>query len=213
MCRFRSQGDIELMEANDERYSKLQNRIQEIINNFAFKNDSSEVPTAPTPQQQDFIRAMIVLCHAEFEDYLEEIAYNLLKIGIEKWNSSKIANKNLAALFLDYDKIPTSQAKDITTKIYKVISDYKNDIKSNHGIKRHNINNLFNPLGYKEEDFDQTFINELNSFGANRGEFAHNSCAKVTTILDYNDEKNKIERILKEIKDFEDSLERVNSFL
>ena len=52
----------------------LENKVREIINNFAFKNDSSEVPTAPTPQQQDFIRAMILLCHAEFEDYLEETA-------------------------------------------------------------------------------------------------------------------------------------------
>lgn len=69
------------MEANDERYSKLQNRIQEIINNFAFKNDSSEVPIAPTSLQQDFIRAMILLCHAEFEDYLEETAKTYWKLA------------------------------------------------------------------------------------------------------------------------------------
>lgn len=191
------------MRGNSKRYKKLQKRIQEIINNFAFKYNPMKVPTS---RQQDLIRAMILLCHAEFEEYIEETASHLLEIGKEKWDTEKIANKNLAALFLDHEKMPSSQAKDITTKIYKVISDYKNDIESNHGIKKHNIYNMFNPLGYKEEDFDLTFMNELDSFGANRGEVAHSSCAKVTTILDYNDEKNKIERILNEIKVFEDSL-------
>lgn len=191
------------METNDDRYSKLQNRIQEIIKNFAFKYNPIKKPTS---RQQDLIRAMILLCHAEFEDYLEETAYLLLKTGEERWDKDKIANKNIAALFLEHDKIDTSET--YITKSKQAINDYRKSLKANNGIKNKDISKIFKPLGYKiDDDFEQTFLNDLEALGSHRGEIAHSSSSKkAKTLLDYNDEKNKIERILNEIKDFEDSL-------
>lgn len=129
-----------------------------------------------------------------------------MEIGKEKWDTDKIANKNIAALFLERSK-PDDSTTYITKSNY-VINGYRKFLESNHGLKNDNINKIFKPLGFKiDVDFEQTFLNDLDSLGSKRGAIAHSSSSKkAKTLLDYNDEKNKIERILNEIKDFEDSL-------
>ena len=85
----------------ETQYDKLKKRILEIIENFSF---TVNVLEPPTEKQEDMIRAMIVLCHAEFEDYLENLAQNLLSVGEERWKTEQVANKNIASLFLNSDK-------------------------------------------------------------------------------------------------------------
>lgn len=190
------------MSSNLEIYEVLKKRINEIIHNFSFDQDQTIMPT---PQQQDMTRAMIFLCHAEFEDYIEQLATNLLVYGEEKWEKCNLANKNIAALFLEHDKI--NKNISIDTKVKKVFCDYKEVIKKNHGIKQDNLKKLYKPLGYLIEDFDQTFISELDSFGVRRGKVAHCSASSsVIEILDFNTEKEKIERILDELKNFQEVL-------
>lgn len=189
------------MDDRSESYEVLKNRINEIISNFSFKQDPTSMPT---PQQQDMIRAMIVLCHAEFEDYIENIALLLLEKGEKQWQQLNIANKNISALFLEHEKICNKDS--IKTKSCKVINDYKKEIIANHGIKQSNLKKLYNPLGYRIEDFDQTFVNDLESFGSQRGEVAHSSSLSMRQMLDFNTEKQKIERILSAIKEFQDTL-------
>ncbi|WP_085023533.1 HEPN domain-containing protein [Anaerovibrio sp. JC8] len=189
------------MDDRSESYEVLEKRINEIISNFYFEQEPTSMPT---PKEQDMVRAMIVLCHAEFEDYIEQIARNLLEKGKEEWLSSNIANKNLAALFLETKPIETNDS--IETKAMKVISDYKHNIDGNHGIKQKDLKKLYKPLGYDMEIFDQAFLNELDSLGSQRGEVAHSSSSRTKKILDFNTEKEKIVRILNEIREFQDTL-------
>lgn len=193
----------------ETQYDKLKTRIYEIIDNFSFEQVELE---PPNKKQEDLIRAMIVLCHAEFEDYLEELADNLLTVGENKWSSEGVANKNIASLFINTDKLkrnPQSSEHDmnVTTFSIKTIKAHRDWIKmENHGIKRKNIENMYMPLGYEVNEFNQNFLNELDAFGVDRGKVAHSASTKTRSILDYNSEKNKILNILGEIEEFEKEL-------
>lgn len=188
---------------DSKSYEGLKNRINQIINNFSFEVKPTE---NPTPQQQDMALAMIVLCHAEFEEYFENMARDLLDRGVEQWDESNVANKNLASLFLEHEKI--DKKVSIDQKARQAIADYRKKITSNHGIKTSNLKKLYKPLGYNVDDFDQAFISELESFGGQRGKVAHSSkeSLKMENLPNVNDEIQKIERILKEIKVFQDEL-------
>ena len=89
------------MERDFSQYEFLSQRINEIIENFAFKNDPLE---PPSEKEEDLIRAMIVLCHAEFEDYLEGLASRIIEHGKLMWIKQGVANRNIASLFLNSDK-------------------------------------------------------------------------------------------------------------
>ena len=141
-----------------ERYVLLENRIREIETRFSFVQDSTN---PPTEEQEDKIRAMIVLCHAEFEDYIEQLAIDLAKRGRERWNREKIANKNISSLFLFSEKyVKGLNNHEMTIEAYsnKVISDFINYIeRNNHGIKRNNLEDIYEPLGYNMDSFSQQF--------------------------------------------------------
>lgn len=191
----------------ETQYDKLKKRILEIIENFSF---TVNVLEPPTEKQEDMIRAMIVLCHAEFEDYLENLAENLLSVGEERWKTEQVANKNIASLFLNSDKMKNDEKlpeMTVYTFSRKMINQHRDWINyENHGIKRKNIENMYMPLGYNINEFNQDFLNELDAFGADRGKVAHSTFMKTRNILDFTTEKKKILYILDEIKNFEQSL-------
>ena len=182
------------MKRNFSHYEFLSQRINEIIENFAFKNDPLK---PPSEKEEDLIRAMIVLCHAEFEDYLEGLASRIIEHGKLMWIKQGVANRNIASLFLNSDKFKNDPK-------LKQIADFAKSIQEgNHGIKSKNIENMYIPLGFSLNDFSQDFLNELDQFGYDRGKIAHLSRNKTREILDYNNEKSKILHILAEIDNFE----------
>ena len=60
------------------------------------------------------------------------------------------------------------------------------------------------PIGIKNTDLDNTWLNTLNSFGSKRGEFAHTT-ATVSIVPNHNDIKRDVQNILTELK----SLDRI----
>lgn len=200
------------MEETQNRYSILENRINEIFDNFSFTKDPL-VP--PTEREEDLIRAMVVLCHAEFEDYLEQLANRLIEEGKQKWLREGVANKNIASLFMNSEKMKPStpeQPMTIMTFSIKTITDFSNLVNNgNHGIKAKNIESIYVPLGYDIDDFDQDFLNELDAFGSERGRIAHTSCSKTKNTLDLQNEKDKINRVLLGIKEFENKILSLSS--
>ena len=188
------------------RYKKIQQqyrifskRIDTIIKTFDFKPNIN----GPTRRQSDKIRAIIVLCHAEIEDYIEYLATEIIENAEKRWIKKIIANQNLSALFI-YSNIEKKDS--FITKSRQIISDFKKSIKNNHGIKENNIEKLFEPLGYSIKDFDTSFMAILNSFGTLRGEIAHQSIRKTQTQLDKKTEVERIQAIVKEIDVFQKEL-------
>ena len=184
----------------DSMYRQLKSRISRIKSNFDFTVGIN----GPTPLQNDKIRGMLLLCHAEFEFYIERIANSLVDDAVEKWRRTHRANYNLASLFVESEKIIKNES--IEYKVSHIISDYKNLINHNHGIKEKNIKTLFKPLGYSLDQFDSIFIANLNSFGFDRGEVAHTSAISTTTIYDKYTVECKIDDILNGLSDFQEEI-------
>lgn len=184
-------------------YQYLKRRIRELERHFDFNQSINGI----TKLQSDRLRGLRLLCHAEFEDYFESIALKLLERGVKKWERRQVANYNLASLLIEHNRIEINGS--IETKLYKIVADYRNIVKNNHGIKGDNIKKLYQPLGYRTEDFDALFLSTLESYGKERGEIAHMSIKHTQQLLDKNDEYNKIEEILMGIVDFEQVIKSV----
>lgn len=190
------------------KYKRLKRRITTIKAQFDFTPGINGL----TPLQNDKVRSVLLLCHAEIESYLEELALALIDDAREKWRSKHIANYNLASLFISNDKIDTSDT--VATKSEKIIADYIRSIQSsNNGIKENNIKTIFGPLGYKIDEFDSAFIGTLNSFGTDRGKIAHTSAKQTSTMYDKNTEFTRIDDIINGLEDFQNVLlSKSNSF-
>lgn len=180
-----------------KEYKYLQKRILQIQKNFKFKQSFNGI----TELQSDRLRGLRLLCHAEFEDYFESIALKMLDIAEKRWEDRKIANYNLLSLCVWHEKIEKNETSN--TKVKMIISDFRKEVKSNHGIKEENIRKLFCPLGYKIDDFDTLFISTLSSFGVLRGETAHTSAKRTQQPLDQSTELELIKNLLLGIEEFE----------
>lgn len=184
-------------------YEILKIRIKKLKESFDFEQNEEDI----TEQQEDLIRAFRLLCYAEIESYIEDLATELLENSIEKWEQNKIANYNLASLFMWHDKI--EKKMDVIQKANYIFKQYREIIKENHGIKEHNIRKLFTPLGYSIDDFDAVFISDITSWGGLRGEVAHSSARRTTTQLNLTDEIKKVDGIVNGLKDFQNKLNEV----
>ncbi len=181
---------------NSKEYLYLKRRIKQIKRHFRFKQAINGV----TDLQSDRLRGLILLCHAEFEDYFESVAIKLLNEAESAWDKSNVANCNLSSLFISSEKCKKGTFK---TKAKQIIVTYKEAVAMNHGIKEHNLKKLFEPLGYTLDDLDPTFISTLESFASLRGAAAHSSAQRTQQPLDFITEKNRIENIVIGISDFE----------
>ena len=167
----------EQMKSNEYKY--LERRIAQIEKNFKFKQSINGI----TALQADRLRGLRLLCHAEFEDYFESVALRLLNVAESGWLTEKVANYNLASLFIWHEKILKKETYE--TKARMIIADFRKQINENHGIKEDNI------------------ISSLDSFGVLRGETAHTSAKKTQQPLDQNTELTRIKDLLLGIQDFE----------
>lgn len=182
---------------DDEKYELLKRRIEALKINFNIEVNDNNI----TPQQEDLVRAFRLLCHAEIEDYIEGLATKLLEDGVQNWNENRVANYNIASLFISSEKIDKNF--DITQKAHQLFSKFREKIKSNNGIKEENIKKIFAPLGYSINDFDNLFISDISSFGTSRGQVAHTSASTQTQqALNFDDEKLKVDHIVEGLIDF-----------
>lgn len=175
----------------------LQKRIKAIKYHFQFKQRITGI----TPAQEDKLRGIIALCHAEFEDYFETIALTLFDDSVTKWQTKNIATYNLGAFFIRGEK--PDKNLDLGSMLFQMKKIYVDNVTKNHGIKQENIHKLFYPLGYEDTDFDVSFLSQLDSFGIQRGKIVHSSAKKTVIALDQKTILDMIDNIIQALEDFE----------
>lgn len=175
----------------------LQKRIKAIKYHFRF----TQKITGITPAQEDKLRGLIALCHAEIEDYFETVALTLFNDSVTKWQTKNIANYNLGAFFIRGER--PDKNLDLGSMLFQMKELYVDKVTKNHGIKQENIHKLFYPLGYEDNDFDASFLSQLDSFGVQRGKIVHTSAKKAATALDQKTVLDMIDDIIKALEDFE----------
>jgi len=172
------------------------------------------------------VKGYIVLSHAAFENYLEQLAIEIIKKAYDHYLITNQPNNLLLSLILSYkihwpplenDCIDcfwrkhiikcNGRRKNIKIKLKEksfkkmikdVIYDYykKGVIDENHGVREKHIEAIFSPLGYNINLLDVTFKNDLDRFCTLRGILAHTTTVSGTTTLLSPDEAKVLTRKL-----------------
>jgi hypothetical protein len=176
--------------ATSTRYKTLESRITQIDDHLlpAVKPDLSY-----TDKDQDLIRSFCLLCHAEFEAYLEDITLEIATLAIEKWKKKK---EEITPIIFHLAYSFRNEAGKKREPPYSMVilsyEDLKSKVKKNNGIKEENITNFFRPLGFS---VDSTLQTTLTDYGITRGQIAHTSF-HTQQPLDPSTEKSRVKLIL-----------------
>jgi hypothetical protein len=178
----------------ERRVIQLQNRFVPTLSPTGYYND----------RQYDFVRAYIVLTHAEMEEYLEGRARDIIGSSLLRWKNKRRVNRCIASLLLHHDKSHTPKPQDSTTHIHCAVRGHENSvINQNHGIKEENLFDLFVPLGLDKSEVSANLLIDLTNFGSARGQVAHTSARKVQTPPDPQTFLFQVGSIMKELAAFD----------
>lgn len=195
------------MRGNTKQYIELKRRIDYLIShNLPTSNPSGHY----TKKQQDEIRSFLLLSHAEFEYYFEDLGKQTAKQALDKW----IADHNhkskvllyLASFIENTERI--KQAETSEKKIKAIVGHYFEIIKNNNGIKKDNILKMLCPIGIEQDQIDNTWLNTITSFGSDRGEIAHTS-ARTQTLREPSDIINDINYLLTELSTLDELIKKL----
>lgn len=143
------------------------------------------VRNTPNPSKLEIlkIQSYIVLTHASFENYLEDVSLNLAIAARKKYKIDGKITDTLVALISAglIDELATKSrtkalegiAKSIEVFSVEAFNKYRTVVANNHGIKTENQDKLTIPIGLKLDEFDAALSAALDSFGAKRGVIAH----------------------------------------
>jgi hypothetical protein len=185
---------------NSKRFKYLEVRLKQLERTFI---PAIKVSGNYNKNELDQIRAFRLLAHAEIEAFLEDRAKSIMSKYFINWK-----NKNRASIvimnLLCFSKVDKANSGNRTTPtvIHEAYLDFEKIIENNKGVKEHNLNAMYLPIGYK---VDQTLLNTLNSFGKDRGNVAHTS-AKTQQPIDPVSEVSTINLIMNELKKMDKTL-------
>lgn len=156
-------------------------------------------------------RAFLVLGHAEIETYLEEWAKEIAQTSEIVWTrSSKITEpltfllSTLSERIVIPETLSGPKAKDshqrLSETAVKLFQSYYKRIKDNNGIKEKNVLSLFAPLGIPATALGSTLLPNLESLGALRGQYAHQSRRAVRAVLDPETEYKKLSQVVLDLQ-------------
>lgn len=165
------------------RYNVLRLRYEELKSRF--------IPPISenldyTEEQLDDLRAFRVLCHSEIEAYLEDRAREVSSQALREFQETGSASKVLLCLLAFSDtqwegpppsiqNLQNSIHYTITSRIQKAVRIFNSKITDNHGIREKNILQILCPVGIQFDEFDNTWLSSMDSYGKKRGEVAHTS--------------------------------------
>lgn len=172
------------------RYNALVARIAQIQTHLlpAVRADLSY-----SNQELDLTRAFCLLCHAEFEAYLEDIALEVTKIAIDKWKTNKEdITPIIFHLAYSYRNEVGKKREPPYNMVMLAYKDLEAKVKKNNGIKEDNLAGFFTPIGFS---VDSTLQTTLNDYGSTRGQIAHTSF-HTQQPLDPSTERSKVALIM-----------------
>ncbi len=135
-----------------------------------------------TKRELSYFDAYAVLVHAEIENYFEQCAIYAIDLA-DKYLRKDAYNRIVYCLGAFYARPPQEGQsilrvpdKDIwREKGGWAISQHRETVKSNNGIKTEDLCRMLIPIGIDVRMMDQVLLVELDQFGAVRGLTAHTS--------------------------------------
>lgn len=209
--------------ANSSRFRELRQRLAELRRHMLPAKFS---PTgAYSGRQIDRTRGYRLLAHAEIESFIEEIAKEAAVTKISEWKKKRLASDLLICFLAFYHAGWTSEPENepindqnsrpkvrdsVSEAVDMAMRQYNAILESNHGIREPNIKKMILPLGVRKEDLDHTWLIEMDQFGRNRGDLAHNSF-KALQPIDPKSELETINRLLTGLGQLDRSISKLLS--
>lgn len=179
------------MTAQCNYFSHLETRLSDLKEKFLAEQIQEETtnPTTFLPDL-DKIAAFKLLMHAEIEEFLElKAKENLERIDADSALMSTLQSLSFLGIF--YITAVTDQKFEyssifnvgyIKTYIAAMIISAKKIIKDNNGIKAESFNRLSIFAGKTPDEIESTLLSNLNSYGKSRGDIAHKSTVRTSTM-------------------------------
>jgi hypothetical protein len=171
--------------ARSARYRALSPRLTELRRHLL---PAQFDPTQPySPRQVDRIRGYRLLAHAEIEACIEDLVAATVTAAWTGWKADGQARTCLIALVAYYEgdlggppATLAPQSKKVLVHLAERIDRARNHhvnqvVQRNHGIRERNLLALLLPVGVRDGDLDKTWLATIDSFGAQRGDTAHQS--------------------------------------
>jgi RiboL-PSP-HEPN len=167
-----------------EKYRKLRQRIKQLRKNFIPKfSETGDY----TEKQRDMAAGFRLLVHAEVEEFLEESAKEIALNAIKACQGTGKPGYVLACLLSHFPKRKISQnviedeksgrSSRLQFALRTAHAGYVYTLDNNHGIREENLRKILFPIGVKHVEMNATWLNTIDSFGADRGAVAHRSAA------------------------------------
>jgi hypothetical protein len=163
-----------------DRYQRLSARIETLRGTFIA---DLEVTEAVVGAQYDRLCAYLVLCHAEFEQYLEDSSVEVLARAHSAWLKDEFPRVPLLSLLACSPlsvKPPPAEKSGGESFLRLGIQDarsrhYQYAKFENHGISEKYLLALLLPAGIKETDLGGAWLQHVADLAQMRGQVAHHS--------------------------------------
>ncbi|WP_339856674.1 HEPN domain-containing protein [Pseudohongiella acticola] len=192
------------------RFKELRRRLTELRNHMLPSSFSATGDY--TERQQDRARGYRLLAHAEFESYLEDVSREVITRAVREWKRNKRPTQIIVSFLASFHSswsvsdelnneqiIELAKKRNIKDSVDEIINLAQNQfarkLKDNHGVKDKNFKTLILPTGVDISALDPTWLTSLDSFGAKRGEVAHNT-KRVQGSINPRDEYDLVRNLL-----------------
>ena len=137
-----------------------------------------------TNQELDATRAYIVLAHAEIEAFCEDLVAQKAQGARAFFDARGAVRPTLRRMIAYYVGRKCRSWSEVTAPpariVGKACDSHHEAIRTNHGLKRTNLEKMLYPIGLVEADFDPTWVAQMDSLGVARGGWAHNTIRALT---------------------------------
>ena len=171
-----------------------------------------------------------IMAHAEIEAYLEERSLEIANAAAVAWRTrQQVSLTTLSLLGFSGQHLSTppdtlkapgrNQEKSwpdktqIGTRLKNAIDAYVKYVRmDNHGVRERQLMAMLIPLGIAPSDLDPLAVADIDNFGRQRGETAHNSTAGQMTIgADPKAEFESVQKILRHLSPVDSLLDALQA--
>jgi hypothetical protein len=173
---------------------------------LSFLPDPPTSKVSYSDKELDATRAYIVLAHAEIEAFCENLALEKARAAKAVFDATgkvRPALRRIIAYHVARNQRSWSEVLAPTRNVAEpALRSYQKAIHDNHGIKRRNLEKMLFPIGVPDVRLNTTWLAQMDSFGSNRGTWAHQS-ARALNPPDPLSELTAVNRLLQGLLDLD----------
>lgn len=168
------------MTRGSKRFTDLRHRLEELRGNLlAFLPPPPHSKTNYSARELDLTSSYIVLAHAEIESFCEDRVMEKAMRAFEEFTKKNKVTPILRKMVVHYIVKKGRSWTDVRAPSMETVQlasqSYRDTVRGNNGVRQGNLEKLLFPIGLTEFASNTTWLAQMDSFGSNRGDRAHNS--------------------------------------